>query len=178
MSNRLTKLDVKDFYCSPLGRAKDTASFTLKKLGRTATELDWLREFEGKVFQGLRLRQSWDLMPSYWTKEDKYYDSSAWLDTKLMRGTNVKREYKKVCNGIDELLSKYGYEHTDRYYKVTRPNHDTIVLFCHFAVECVILSHIFATSPMVLWHNFVALPISVTTLVTEEREKGLSLIHI
>ena len=27
-------------------------------------------------------------------------------------------------------------------------------------------------SPMVLWHNFVALPSSVTTIVTEERRKG------
>ena len=29
LSERLSKLDVKDFYVSPLGRAKDTASFTL-----------------------------------------------------------------------------------------------------------------------------------------------------
>lgn len=33
-------------YTSPLGRAKDTASLTLKKLGMTATEFKWLREFE------------------------------------------------------------------------------------------------------------------------------------
>lgn len=32
LSERLAKLDVKAFYCSPLGRAKDTASFTLQKL--------------------------------------------------------------------------------------------------------------------------------------------------
>ena len=27
---------------------------------------------------------------------------------------------------------------------------------------------------MVLWHNFVALPTSVTTLITEERQKGIA----
>ena len=32
LSERLSKLEVKDFYVSPLGRAKDTASFTLKKI--------------------------------------------------------------------------------------------------------------------------------------------------
>ena len=26
VSNRLTQLDVKNFYCSPMGRARDTAS--------------------------------------------------------------------------------------------------------------------------------------------------------
>lgn len=31
LSDRIAKLDVKEFYCSPLGRAKDTASLTLKK---------------------------------------------------------------------------------------------------------------------------------------------------
>ena len=32
LSERLEKLNVKDFYVSPMGRAKDTASLTLKKL--------------------------------------------------------------------------------------------------------------------------------------------------
>ena len=31
LSERLCRLDVKEFCVSPLGRAKDTASFTLKK---------------------------------------------------------------------------------------------------------------------------------------------------
>ena len=46
LSERLTKLEIRDFYVSPLGRAKDTASPTLKKMNRTATECDWLREFD------------------------------------------------------------------------------------------------------------------------------------
>ena len=45
LSHRLKKLDVKAFYVSPMGRAKDTAAATLKALGREATELPWLREF-------------------------------------------------------------------------------------------------------------------------------------
>ena len=32
LSEKLAKLDVKTFYVSPLGRAKDTASLTLKKM--------------------------------------------------------------------------------------------------------------------------------------------------
>ena len=34
LSKRTAKWNVTDFYCSPLGRAKDTASFTLKNAGR------------------------------------------------------------------------------------------------------------------------------------------------
>lgn len=174
LSGRITKLDVKDFYCSPLGRAKDTASLTLKKLGREATELDWLCEFRGKVLDGLKIKQCWDFLPSKWTKEDRYFSNDAWLDAKQMKATNVKSEYKKVCDGIDALLSKYGYEHNGRVFNVKNSNHDTVVLFCHFGVECIILSHILEISPIVLLHNFVALPTSVTTLITEEREKGIA----
>ena len=57
-------------------------------------------------------------------------------------------------------------------YRAERENRDTVLLFCHFGVECVILSHILNISPVLLWHGFVALPSSVTTLITEEREQG------
>lgn len=174
LSQRLSKLDVSEFYCSPMGRAKDTASLTLNKMNRTATELEWLHEFEGKIRNGLKISSCWDRPPMQWTDDYRYYRQETWLDTKLMQSLNTPAEYKKVCDGIDELLAKHGYEHNRRHYDVTYSNHDTIVLFCHFGVECVILSHILSCSPMVLFHNFVALPTSVTTLVTEEREKGIA----
>ena len=36
LADRIAKLDVKQFYVSPRGRAKDTASLTLQKMNRTA----------------------------------------------------------------------------------------------------------------------------------------------
>ena len=172
LAERLKKIDVKAFYCSPLGRAKDTASLTLEKFGASAVELPWLTEFRGKIRKGLKLVSCWDRLPSEWTTNEDFYSAENWKNTKLMKSANVSREYKFVCDGIDSLLKSHGYEHVGRAYRVLESNHDTIVLFCHFAVECVILSHIFSCSPMVLWHNFVALPSSVTTLISEEREEG------
>lgn len=174
LSDRMSKLSVDAFYCSPLGRAKDTASFTLKKMNASAIEKDWLREFEGKVRKGLKITACWDRLPLEWVNNRDFYDYEKWRKTKLMKTLNVNKEYEKVCAGIDELLADYGYEHKNGYYKVTDSNHKTVVLFCHFAVECVILSHIFSCSPMIFWHNFVALPTSVTTLITEEREEGVA----
>lgn len=174
LSDRLTKLDVKAFYCSPLGRAKDTASFTLKKLNREAKILSWLQEYRGQVKIDGKRQVAWDRLPLQWTDNNDYYNPERWMDTELMQTANVKRTYNRVCKGIDKLLAEHGYVHKDRHYRVVEENHDTIVLFCHFGVECVILSHIFGCSPMVLWHNFVALPTSVTTLITEEREPGIA----
>ncbi|MCD7818385.1 MAG: histidine phosphatase family protein, partial [Lachnospiraceae bacterium] len=48
------------------------------------------------------------------------------------------------------------------------------VLFCHYGVGCVLVGHLIGVSPMVLWHGFCAAPSSVTTVVTEERRKGIA----
>lgn len=172
LADRLSKQEFTAFYCSPLGRAKKTASYTLDKIGRTAETLDWLQEFQGKVGSILNKKQCWDRMPAYWSEIDDYYDGQKWLDVELMKKGSVKKYYDMVCNGVDNLLEKHGYIKDGRIYKAVRPNHDKIVLFCHFGVESVILSRIFSVSPMIMWHNFRALPTAVTRLVTEEREQG------
>lgn len=172
LSERLSKLDVAAFYCSPLGRAKDTASFTLEKMNRSAKTLSWLREFPAKVKINGETKGAWDRLPDEWTDNVDFYIPDKWLKTPIMQSGNVERKYKQVCRGVDKLLAKHGYVHDGNVFKVENSNHDTVVLFCHFGVECVILSHIFGCSPMVLWHNFVALPSSVTTLITEERKQG------
>ena len=45
----MAKWQADAFYSSPLGRAKDTAKVSLEPLGKTATELFWLREFHVDV---------------------------------------------------------------------------------------------------------------------------------
>ncbi len=174
LSERLSKLDVKACYCSPLGRAQDTSKATLKKLKMTAETLDWLREFEGRITdeENGGLRHTWDLKPSYWTEFEKLFNKDEWLNCDIIKSDNTPTKYKAVCDGIDALLEKHGYRFNGRYYDVLNENRDTIILFCHFAVEMVILSHILNISPLPLWHGFVATPSSVTTLVTEEREQG------
>lgn len=174
VADRISKLDVKAFYCSPLGRAQDTARPTLQKMGRKAKTLSWLREYEGRIKINGEKKGAWDRLPREWTDNPDFYDYKKWIETDIMQSDNVPRTYKKVCKGIDKLLADHGYRHEGKHYVVENPNHDTVVLFCHFGVEAVILSHIFGCSPMVLWHNFVALPTSVTTLITEEREEGIA----
>lgn len=176
LSERVAKLDIKKIFCSPLGRAKDTASFSLKKLDRDAEICDWLKEFfvpvKDPVTQADRI--PWDLMPSYWTKTEELYDMNRWLDAPVMKTGDVKSAYENVINGIDKILEEHGYLRTGKYYKVEKANTDTLVFFCHLGVQFVILSHILSISPSVLWQNFYVAPTSVTILETEEREKGIA----
>lgn len=177
LSERLAKLDVKAFYCSPLGRAKDTASFTLQKLGRTAAECEWLREFKVEINRPDRtdrMKCSWDWLPQDWTKDERFYQYDHWFENERMMEGHVKEEYDWVIRNFDDLLARHGYVREGHYYRAENSNNDTIVLFCHFGLECVLLSHLLSCSPMVLWHGMCAAPTSVTTVVTEERRKGIA----
>ena len=176
LSERVSKLDVKAFYCSPLGRARDTAKPTLKKMGREAEIMDWLEEFpvRAKHIGNDEYSCAWDWLPGVWTKEADFYDKDKWMHVPCFEEVSMESKYKKVCDGLDSLLEKHGYRREGGYYRAVSPNEDTVVLFCHFALECVLLSHLFGVSPMVLWHSTCAAPTSVTTLNTEERREGIA----
>ena len=181
LSERLSKLDVKDFYVSPLGRAKDTASFTLKKMNRTAVECDWLREFDVLIDRPDvtdRPTRLWDWLPQDWTQDERFYQYDHWYENERLQQSDAKGYYDYVTGKFDKLLAEHGYVREGHYYRVEKPNEDTLVFFCHFGLECVLLAHLIGASPMVLWHGFCAAPSSVTTVNTEERREGIASFRI
>ena len=135
LSEKLAKLDVKAFYVSPLGRAKDTASLTLKKMNRTATEEPWLREFDAHIHRPdvpEKEMISWDWLPQDWTAEPHFYLPDEWWKVPVMMDGHVKEEYDWVTTNFDALLASHGYVRDGLTYRAENANNDTIVFFCHF----------------------------------------------
>lgn len=176
LAERLARMDITDFYVSPMGRAKDTASLTLGRVEREAVECEWLREFSPRIHRPDTEKEKnvWDWLPQDWTVRDEFYRQDQWYEAEELKAGKVKEEYEWVTRGLDDLLKAHGYVREGRYYRAERPNQDTLALFCHFGVGCVLLSHLIGASPMVLWHGFCAAPSSVTTVYTEERRKGIA----
>ena len=93
LSKRTAKWNVTDFYCSPLGRAKDTASFTLKNADREAKILPWLREFDAPVIDpetGKR-RIPWDFLPDVLDANRDLYDNHLWTKNPIMQTGNGRK---------------------------------------------------------------------------------------
>ena len=70
LADRLSKLTVKKFYCSSLGRARDTAAVTLKRMNREAEICPWLREFSPPYIKYPGTGEKhicWDWLPQDWT---------------------------------------------------------------------------------------------------------------
>ncbi len=176
LRDRLTKEKIDYFYCSPLGRARATARPTLEALGRTAEICDWLREFDGSVTNPTTgaPRRAWDQLPSFVNEHDEFFDRDKWKKAPFFANSDVPEKYDMVCRELDALLARHGYVHEGHLFRVTHENTDTIAFFCHYGVECVLLSHLLSIPPVALWQGCVALTTSVTTLHTEERVQGIA----
>ena len=193
------------FYQSPLGRAKATAAPSLAALGREATTCEWLKEFDAKTKMTKNYPEKnligknvmcWDLLPEFFTSDKKFFDKDLWTSSRFMKSGKIKKYYKFVCTGIDDILSQYGYQRNNHnFYDVKNPvpNHNwnqpvekyhlksikddyneetTLVFFCHLGVMFSIIAHLTGLSPMQLWQGFYVAPTSITILNSEERIKG------
>ena len=178
---RIEKINADYYYVSPLGRARQTAQIAMERIDKEAKVLDWLREFPAVVKHICEPDpgpQCWDWMPSDWAKEPSFYDIDHFYDHPVMKKGHVKEIYEDVINHVDALLKKHGYAKNGKTFDVLKANHDTLCFFCHFGIECVLLSYLINVSPMILWHGFVASTSSVTIVNTEERQKGIASFRI
>lgn len=196
LADRISKWDVTDFYCSPLGRAQDTASCTLKKMNRTATTLDFTREFSYFVNDPItgRHKVPWDFVPSFWCNDSLMYEKENWVHSDVMKqNPDIAPKYKEACEGLDKLLAGYGYIRENNFYRMpdkeeifvkhtiapgetndisdfrTQDNEPTIVIFCHLGAICIMLSHLLNIPFPLLVHGFFLPTTSLTVVATEER---------
>ncbi len=176
LAQRVGKWDITQVYVSPLGRANDTASESLKVLKKDAIMLPWLREFivhvKDPVTQEERI--PWDFMPDYWTKEPLLYDKEKWTKAPIMSTGKIEEGFAEVQEGLDALLKEYGYIRNGEVYQVTEDanREATVVCFCHLGLIMTILSHLLGIAQPLLTHGFFLAPTSVTTLAVEERTPG------
>ena len=197
LADRIKSFGIDEVVQSPLGRAKDTASYSLKELGLDVTTFDWLMEFpalfdpnkaseetrsayknelkkeaDGDAFEK---RIVWDMMPSYYASHPELFDRSSWKESELVRASNAVSVYNNVVENFDKFLEDHGYKRNGDIYQVTESSDKTIALFCHFGITCVMLSHLWNVSPFVPLQFLAMAPTSVTEVVTEEREKGIAI---
>lgn len=186
LSERLIHEKINYIYSSPLGRAKETASYTLQKLGRSAEEHDFLKEFWAtlrltedpnlqEIYPEIRengKRIVWDMLPYGWKEDPAYYDRSSLGKTIVAKHSDLIECLEIAEQGFDSILEKHGYQRDSALYRAEQGNNDTIAIFCHFGITCVILAHLWNISPFVLWHSMAMAPTSITEVYTEERKKG------
>ena len=175
LSRRLQSYSIRDFYQSPLGRARDTASYTLARLGRSAETLPWLHEFSGTYPDpetGHPRIVAWVVKPRICSCFPGVFDIHTWFNAPAFNGGTVQKVWKQTTDGVDELLARYRLFKDGPIWHCPESHDFTLALFCHFGISMAVLGYLTDVSPLVLWHRTICLPSSVTEVVTEERIKG------
>ncbi|MCR5673783.1 MAG: histidine phosphatase family protein [Lachnospiraceae bacterium] len=172
LSERMKNVKADKCYVSPLGRAKETAKPCLEKMNMQAEEMWWLREFAPVVKRPEKNGVAWDWVPKDRVNMPYSFDPVRWTEYPALEEAGVKEEVERVYGEFDALLQKHGYRKEGKLFMAERPNMDTIVLFCHFGLECVLLSYLLDLPLFVLWHATIAPPTGVTVVATEERREG------
>ena len=182
LAQKLVKEKIDYIYTSPLGRAKNTCLCTAQAMGREKDVVvkDFLQEFIHDVALPTGETQdiSWDLLPNFWAEIDNLYHYKNWKNQDFYKNSGIDKAYDSVIDGLDKLIAEHGYVREGNTYRVEKRNRDTLALFCHFGLEAVLLSRLCNISPLPLWHHFVALPTSVTTIYTEERREGTAVFRV
>ena len=91
LSRRLENIPNGYYYTSPLGRARDTASLTLQKVGAQARVCPWLREFDAGYETPAAFHPTglgWDLLPESWVEDPRYYDPERWFEAPAYGASN------------------------------------------------------------------------------------------
>lgn len=196
LAEYLLNKETGEIFHSPYGRAKKTCDAYLRLSGKTSTECEWLREFDGLIpthSEKIRkaynyyhatdasdkraLRIPWDMLPSAYEDNPELFDVNGWKKAFNANPFLIKR-YEHVTGELDKLLEKHGYINRNGYLEVISGNHDTLTFFCHFGIQCVLVSHLLNISPYVFWQHTCAPTSSITEIVTEEREKGIAQFRI
>ena len=175
LAKRVATWDIKQIYCSPLGRAKDTCSLSLKATGREAITCEWLQEFYYRVWDEAvqEWTIAWDFYPRDLNYRDDFHDRNLWAQTEIMKTGDIAKHADDVCRSFDQLLEKHGYKRNDKgYYDVLEHNDDNIVFFCHFGVTALLMGHMIGVAAPAIWQGMMMAPTSVTVLGSEERIPG------
>ena len=182
LSERLAKENIDKIYCSPLGRAQDTALPTAQKIGKEIITLPWLEEIHLHYEIDGKTVSPWDIYPEIWSKNEKITDKEEWVNHPLYAGSPLAEIISEREKELDALLLSHGYRHRGRLYEILpgyEKSDETIAIFCHMGLGNVLLAHLAGIPTPLWWHIMFLPPTSVTTIYMESHRpgNGIALAH-
>ena len=160
----LKDVHIDKIYTSPLGRAIDTATPTLKAKGMESEILPWTAEHMDYMLSN-QLKPDSDATYSF-SIQKGVYDFKDFLDSDRM-----KTVYEMQKNS-DEVLASFGYSREGYMYKITEPNELTIAVFCHGGFGGAWIAHLLGMAPGLTFPGISLGTSSVTAFHFHNHESG------
>jgi len=132
-AQRLLKEGIDEVYCSPLGRARQTAQAFLDASGIDhMTILDFMQEIRFGV-EGALYDNRWNpwLGVAALVKEGKDLQSDNWREFPVFKDNFATVDADKIAVESDKWLATLGYVREGAYYRCVNASEKTIAIFCH-----------------------------------------------
>lgn len=173
---RMEKLRPHRLYCSPLGRAIDTARYTAERLGMKLEIEPWTAEIdEWWIEQDVLGRSTlWDLHGETIRRITPPMSTADWYLRSPFCDLNCRERFEQLVRASDEFLARHGYVREGPVYRVERPNRERIVVFCHGGFGLTWLAHLLEIPLPLMYAGFHLRPSSVTTILFDERHPDVA----
>jgi broad specificity phosphatase PhoE len=152
-------------YISSMGRAQQTAQYTLERRGMQGHVCHWLRELDGRYGPDISPAEwgpddpapsAYELHPADIMSRPELYSYEQWSD-QVAYGPWMRPQLEALYTAFDGLLEAEGYMRCGLRYVVTRSSTRTLAFFCHGGVIDALLSHLL----------YIPLPVSLSLFLHE-----------
>jgi len=195
LCERLMKENITEVYCSPLGRAQETAYPFLKASGLECTTYEWLREVPIRLnlpLVELGIADSdeafwpWKSDPRFFMKLEKELTSKdSWDKNSAYQTSGISEYCKMVFSSFENLLKEIGLEKDGILYHLNEKCQDdeywektNIAIFCHMGLGSLLTAYIANITPPLFWQMFCCLPTSVNTILFKKFSPDLAFAKI
>ena len=144
VAERVRYEGISEIYSSPMGRARETASYTSEILDLPVTVLDFMHEIGWNSKNGEPLPHGghpWTIPQVMVNGGRDVYDPE-WRLGEYYINNDVTDKTAFVEEKGDEWLASLGYEREGKYYRVTKDDTEkTIAVFSHGGSSTALIAH-------------------------------------
>lgn len=175
LARRLAALGLDRIYCSPMGRAIDTAKYTAELLQLDYNIEHWTKELWPEI--ALSATQWGDIMAhdvpgEIYRGEGEMPTHETWHRCSVLKDYKLREVYEELKENSDDFLRRLGYDREGGRYRCTRPSEEQIAVFCHGGFGLTWLAHLLEIPVTLVWSGFWLAPSSVSTILFDQRSPG------
>lgn len=148
-AERLKKEPIKAVFSSPMGRAKETASYTARNHDVDVQILDFMHEInwgDAKISENAEKLpyegHPWTLSCELLAENPEYAENDIWKSHPYFKDNVCMNYYEKISTGFDNFLSEFGLIRKGKAYYCEIQNNDTVALFAHGGSGAIMFSHV------------------------------------
>jgi broad specificity phosphatase PhoE len=173
LGRRLGKQGVDRLFCSPLGRARETASHIARNCKLDPTVLTWTAELNDLKMDPKKWEHHmvWDLHGEHIRAQAPWPTQENWNQFEPFTETVADEEYARIQNASDAWIAELGYVREGGRYRIVKSHRDTVCLACHGGFGLTWLAHLLELPVPMVWTGFFMPCSSVTTILFDERSK-------